>query len=270
MEKLIMAVAAVVGLGVGFVHAEVVNFDGKGMDTVSFMETIRTVDVSQGDRDIKPVSEKVQHVFSASPCGLACGAGQLTNDCRCSPGSFDPLDNPGCSGGWYAGKESECPPEDPWSQSIPTRSYSLDNEVIAKNIVRYYHPLQKGLRVIIQSYCDAHKDCVDNLLQAAHDNNTEIMYDKENIYLISGKTTLRFKNKELADKINTLVPRTKFIEEAGWVIIGGCLVSDDCWDHVGDAVSNVSEWYNSGQNNDPHAHDNDNAGDGNCASQGTC
>ncbi|HAH31598.1 MAG TPA: hypothetical protein DCL44_04725 [Elusimicrobia bacterium] len=51
MKRLILAVAAVAGLGLGVVHAEdiKVDFDGKALGGINFMEAIKTADSSQND-----------------------------------------------------------------------------------------------------------------------------------------------------------------------------------------------------------------------------
>jgi len=66
MKKLIIAVAALVGLGLGLAHAEGVDFDGKTIGPMSFMEAIKNTDSSQNDNIVyeqpKPVAVSLGNI----------------------------------------------------------------------------------------------------------------------------------------------------------------------------------------------------------------
>lgn len=85
---------------------------------------------------------------------------------------------------------------------MDARPYSLDKEAIAKEVVRYFNPLQDKLRKIILSYCDTYGDFVSGLFQLAKDKKTKIFYDDKAVYLINGKALIQFNEEKLVEEIN--------------------------------------------------------------------
>lgn len=233
MKKLITAVAAVISLGLSFVHAADMNFDGKITGGVNLMEVIKAVDVSQCDKDIKSVSKTGENLY---PIDTEWWQNEI-NPAYCVSTSSGSK--------WWSCVVASADVDINGIATVPQSPYlnkSIDQATIKK--LAGYFMSQDQLRKIILAYFSAHNDFSLNIIQMAQDAKTIILYDNRGVYFANGKILYGINDNELIKKAGLFSNHQTKI--SGWddvalAVVLGCAFSDDCREDVSNYVHNLHD-----------------------------
>ncbi|MCK5356926.1 MAG: hypothetical protein KAJ48_00890, partial [Elusimicrobiales bacterium] len=125
-------------------------------------------------------------------------------------------------------------------------SYKLLDSRSIKKLQRYYLAQDK-IREIVSNYYKSKGD--DKSAKKVLNKDVKIMADDFTVYVIKSEVEEKINNVKLAMTIGKVVgfqSQQKLAGiAAGATFIAGCMLSDDCWNAVGDGVSAVSEWAHS-------------------------
>ncbi len=219
-----------------------------------------------------PVETKLNPLGSA--CAMVCVGQRLTDDCRCEPYYPWPEDNspidwnsiqqyiqsgnnnycvPVASGPWWVGcVVAAAPVMNNYTSEIPKRSFG-EMSAPQKRLLGIQHILQQALKkaVIARSTIYKFSPEAEKFVSAA---KTRILYDNKKVYITNGKMMMVIADealiamtKQLQSAVlrhmgdTTRDPVTAIIGGAGVII--GCMSNDNCWDAVGDTVSDITEWW---------------------------
>lgn len=128
------------------------------------------------------------------------------------------------------------------SVSSPQITSTFGDTASARKIAEYYLPLQEKLRGIIVTYCNAHGEFFSNIARLVEDKKTQILYDRENIYVLSGKTLVIINDSQLIREVETyLSPHNKFWQHAAWGAVWGCVYSSECREEVANYINGLHD-----------------------------
>ncbi|HAT73369.1 MAG TPA: hypothetical protein DCS63_11200 [Elusimicrobia bacterium] len=212
-----------------------------------------------------PAPAEAKFNLYGSACAMMC-IGQLTDDCRCEPFQPGPDDwnsiyqyiqsgnnnycMPVASGpAWLGCVVDAAPVKLIVAAEIPGRSFR-EMSVEQKRQLAMYYILQGDLKkaVIARS---AEYNFTPEITAFVSDVKTKILYDNKKVYIANGRMLLVINDAKLIVAVKALraaIPQysdTNGLNKnyGGIGIIIGCAYNNDCWDDVGDAVSDATEWY---------------------------
>lgn len=270
MKKLMMAAAVmIVAASAARAAGTEIDFDGRFKPQTLhdiFMESRQLIPPAT------PVPAKAGIAPIGSACALVCAGQQLTSDCKCEPYYTWPDDN--CSIDWnsisqyiQSGNNTYCMPVasgPAWlgcvagaapvaptiAPEIPTRSFG-EMSIPQKKLLAAQYILQSSLKktVLARSAKYGFSPEMEAFISEA---KTKILYDNKKVYITNGKMlivitdeTLITATKNLQAAILQHMGGTKELGTmlAGAGILIGCMSNSSCWGDVGDAVSDLTEWY---------------------------
>jgi hypothetical protein len=228
-----------------------------------------------------PVAAETKINPLGSACALVCVGQRLTDDCRCE--DFHPWQGQNTletwnwpdetPAGWNSiqqylqnGDNNYCVPvaAGPWwmgcvvgaapvkltvAAEIPGRSFR-EMSAEQKQQLAMYYILQRDLKkaVIARS---AEYNFTPEITAFVSNAKTKILYDNKKVYIANGRMLLVINDAKLIAAVKELyaaMPQysnTNGLNKnyGGIGIILGCAYNNECWNDVGDAVSDLTEWY---------------------------
>lgn len=273
--NILIAVFAVLTT-VSMARAEVrVDFDGSASGSESFTEALKTNAALNSDGLVPlpvPITEPypcTESAIQSGPCDNFFHGGSITSTwpgwlppgscwgissgpgwigCSVNPGAFSDHVYDNKAAGIDGLKKRT---------TIPSRS-----EVAA---LAGFYSRQEVLKGILARYFNAHPEFPSDIAALIKNDKTKILYDDTGVYIINGRRLFILGDKNLitSAKETGLSQNKVTVVEVGIGVAIGCVFSSDCWEVIGDAVSDVVEGATSNDYNDPNE-------TGNCASESTC
>jgi len=280
-SNILIATVAVIIAAASSARAEVrVDFDGSTSGTESFTEALKE-NKALGDFDPVPFP---MPAIEPDPCygsviqphpgpcdyltppgglwpgwlppgscwGISSGPGWI--GCDINPGIF-----PDYNGYAYDNKAAGIAGFKKQT-TIPSRS-----EVA---VLAGFYSRQAALKDILGEYFSSHPGFPADIVALIKNNKARILYDNTGMYIINERKIIILGDKSLVKSAKeTGLPQNKAIglDDVAFGVAVGCFFSNDCWNAIGDAVSDVVEGATNDNYNDPN-----DTSDHNCASQSTC
>jgi hypothetical protein len=142
---------------------------------------------------------------------------------------------------------------------IPSRTEAM---ALAK-----FYSGQETLKEAVASHIASRGDYPGYFGGLARAAKSKILYDKGAAYIISGESVIVVGgySSGQAAAAQDLMQNKVGVVEVGIAVGLGCVFSDNCWEAIGNVLSDVAEELNSHDYNDPN-----DTSDQNCVSQSTC
>jgi hypothetical protein len=257
-SNMLIAVFAVIMGTASVSGAQEIQFDGQ-RGSVGFMDAVKAVDSIHDAESIKPVPDTETNSSQGFGCAAVCVDGRVTDDCRCEiplfPGDYCVSTSSGFQ--WWSCIVGEPSIGLNANDAATPKALQLNKslgQTAIKQLTGYYIAQDK-LKKATLMYIISRNDFSSDIEKLVQNRETKILYDNNGVYVVNGRKLIVLSDRNLIESArNTRFRQNKLtgVEEVGIGVAIGCVFSNDCWDAIGDVVSDVSEWAHTHEPNHPN------------------